>query len=448
MQHLLSRHESPELVDRFESHRTSCAACRLATSHRSACPQGIAIHEGLVLEAQQAHRAGSAWHERLELADLPTERSFADFVREAARARELAGVATIEGVDTSIWNGTFPWNEAVAQGLGFGIAKASEGNGYTDPQWGASVAALLAPGPLVGGSYHFGRPDLGNAGVDEAAWYLSRHPAACFSPAVPWIFSLDAESAGGSAAWCYAFLDSVSSRIGYSAWFYSFASWISSRGVQAFTRPLWIAWPNPGDPPNEGWPAITAHQHGTRATSVGQVDADRFLGDVTALLTLAGVSPAPSPDPALLLGGSSMTIAIAARPTGTGAPSPPGVDSFAIAPDGASVTWSGDTPPWTPGSIGTLPALPGLVLRAVLATWVDDDALVVDVLDTTGARHRNIIRPSAGWKAGNWEALPGTALVPAAIGDVGSGPPDDDAPLAARVAHLEGELAAIRDAIK
>jgi GH25 family lysozyme M1 (1,4-beta-N-acetylmuramidase) len=203
---------------------------------------------------------------------------------------------SIEGIDISMWQGVFPWNEAVSQGIGWCIAKASEGIGYTDPQWQNNQRALLAPGPIVGGSYHFLRPDLGNDPAGEADWYLSRHDLKCFDPATPWIFALDAESNGGSAGGCYAFLDHVSARIGYSCWFYSYSNWIDTRGVQAFNRPLWIAWPNPGPAPSHGWPTITAVQYGIRSTfSVGGVDADRFEGDQAALLKLAGASGGAPP---------------------------------------------------------------------------------------------------------------------------------------------------------
>jgi len=262
----------------------------MATRPTNACPEARRIHDQIVVAARARHLGGQApWWQELDLRHVPTERHLDEWLSERALA-----VAQLEGIDVSLWQGLFPWNEAAVQGILLGIAKASEGEGYTDPQWGRNVSALLAPGPIVGGSYHFLRPDLGNNPVTEALWYLSRHPAACFATSQPWVFSLDAESNGGSASGCYAFLDAVSSRIGYSCWFYSYSSWITSRGVQATSRPLWEAWPNPAPMPNLGWPAVTMQQYGLRGFSVGQVDANRFFGPMATLLKLAGAGASGS----------------------------------------------------------------------------------------------------------------------------------------------------------
>jgi hypothetical protein len=313
MPHLVTRYETRELLVAFDRHRSACPTCGPAPSHREACEEGRRRHESMVIAARRARLRGARpWWQELDLREVRSERHLADFLGERRSHLERRGGAgaqvTIEAIDVSAWQGPFPWAEAVAVGVGLGIAKASEGVGFTDPQWGANLSALLTPGPIVPGSYHFLRPDLGDDPVAEAGWYLGRHPAACFDPAVPWVFSLDAESAGGSAAGCYAFLDAVSSRTGYSSWFYSFANWITGRGVAAYDRPLWLAWPNPGEPPLLGWPALTMVQYGSRALSVGQVDADRFMGDRSALLRLAGVAEVPA---AVSSGGSMLNIKLA-----------------------------------------------------------------------------------------------------------------------------------------
>lgn len=295
----LVRYENKELLEIFNTHRQSCPKCMQASSLRDACDECKQIHEEIVKDAQ-AKKVRSeipalgkiishAWYEILDLNEISSARLGAEFIKEAEQAMFSSAVITLQGIDVSVWQGQFPWNEAVNAGISLGIAKSSEGNGYTDPQWGWNMSQLLAPGPIVGGSYHFARPDLGNTAPAEANWYIGRHSSACFDPQVPWIFSLDAESNGGSAEWCYSFLDTVSNRIGYSSWFYSYANWIQSRGVQAYNRPLWLAWPNVSAPPTLGWPVITMQQYGTRAFSVGQVDANEFFGDQATLYKLGGV---------------------------------------------------------------------------------------------------------------------------------------------------------------
>jgi GH25 family lysozyme M1 (1,4-beta-N-acetylmuramidase) len=212
-------------------------------------------------------------------------------------------MTTLKGIDVSTWQGTIDWGAVASSDNAFAIAKATEGNGYTDPQWGNNQAALLAPGPLVGGSYHFCRPDLGNTPEAEAQWYLGRHDVRVFEPTTPWIFALDFEVAGGNDAWVRGFLGYVRGHVGYECWFYSSPSKIQERGVTPNSSPLWIAYyvpdPNQATPPNMGWPAVTNWQWGGAPVPgiAGSVDANIFYGDQQTLLLLAGAgghAPEPS----------------------------------------------------------------------------------------------------------------------------------------------------------
>lgn len=439
MIHRLRRHEDPALLRRFEGHRRGCAVCRVATRARHACAEGVRLHEEVVLDAQRQQRV---WWEEVNLADLPSARAAVDRIRELR-----AATGPIEGVDASVWQGQFPWGAAADAGVGWGIAKASEGNGYQDPQWGWSVSQLLAPGPIVGGSYHFARPDLGNTAGAEAAWYLSRHPAACFSPAMPWLWSLDAESAGGSAAWCYAFMDAVSSRTGYACWFYSFATWISSRLVQAFNRPLWLAWPNPGDPPTEGWPLVTAQQYGSRSIGGVGVDADRFFGTGGALLVLAGVGdpvpPTPAPIPTR---GARM---IASHPTIGGRLDMIWLDPSDAAPGVAGIAcrvmhgWSSDSgTTWAQEKWSSGWLRPG----AESITWTQDGKLILSGVAGDGQVWMSVgsISGPAAWRP----VVAGPAATPASQGPAGpAGPPGpsyDDGAIRGRLAVVESDLAHIK----
>lgn len=215
---------------------------------------------------------------------------------------------TLELIDFSVFQGSPNWDAVAGSGLAGGLGKASEGVGFEDRQWQRNQAALLSPGPLVGGSYHFLRPDLGNDPVAEADWYLARHDARCFEAATPWIFALDAESAGGSDPGCKAFMARVQARTGYPCWFYSYSSWIRERGITPSASPLWLAWPdgNGPNPPSFGWPVITMQQYGVRSVPgiEGNVDANRFFGDLDQLRALAGAGshsgggPPVNPPPA------------------------------------------------------------------------------------------------------------------------------------------------------
>lgn len=196
---------------------------------------------------------------------------------------------TLQLIDVSVWQGRIDWNAVVNSDISGAIAKASEGVGFTDPQWPNNRPALIAPGSFVGGAYHFARPDLGNSPEAEADWFYSRTGLVS-----NFIYALDAESAGGSADWVNRFLNHLSVPIGRNCWFYSYASWITSRGINATNRPLWLAWPNASNPPRFGWNSITMRQYGTRSVPgiSGQVDANEFYGDLAALQALAGADGA------------------------------------------------------------------------------------------------------------------------------------------------------------
>lgn len=49
---------------------------------------------------------------------------------------------TVQGIDISQWQGAFPWNQWRGK-LQFAMAKATEGDGWTDPQFAANWAGML-----------------------------------------------------------------------------------------------------------------------------------------------------------------------------------------------------------------------------------------------------------------------------------------------------------------
>jgi GH25 family lysozyme M1 (1,4-beta-N-acetylmuramidase) len=351
-----------------------------------------------------------------------------------ASLRAIAAAGGEWAPDLSEFNGAVDMGAVKQSGAAGVILRAGFGTVREDYRWRTNRANAEAVGlPWI--AYWVCYPSYNSAGSEAAAFnaVVGKLPvgagmaADCENDpgARPW--------PGGSVArdWLAAFLTATGPSDYPTLWYCS-TSFVGAHefGPLAGTWPWWEAAYGVAAP-NELGMAPRLWQETDRATVPGvpgPCDVSVVLRGTFASL-LYGSAPAPAPDPLVLLGGSSaMTIAIAARPIGPGAPSPPGVDTFAIAPDGASVTWSGDTPPWTPGTQAVLPPASDAPLRAVLATWVDDDALVVDVLDAAGARHRNVIRPSAGWKAGNWATVPGAALVTAVAADLVPGPKGDPGP--------------------
>lgn len=198
------------------------------------------------------------------------------------------------GIDVSKWQAQPDWQAVKDSGVAYAIAKATEGWGYIDPEFRRNWSEIRRVGIPVRGAYHFARPDLGSSPQTEADWFLE-----VVQPEPGDLLALDAESVGGSASWCLAFLDRIWDRLsGYRALFYSYVVWINSRGLAAEPRlagyPLWLAWPDSNGPlyTPAPWSAVSIQQYGyVRVPGIsGDVDANRFFGDSTDLrrLTIGG----------------------------------------------------------------------------------------------------------------------------------------------------------------
>src|SRR5258706_10057532 len=75
---------------------------------------------------------------------------------------------TVKGVDVSHWDGTLDWAKIAGAGQSFGIAKATEGTGFTDPMFQTNWAGIKNAG-MVRGAYHFFRP--ASSGTTQARFF-------------------------------------------------------------------------------------------------------------------------------------------------------------------------------------------------------------------------------------------------------------------------------------
>jgi GH25 family lysozyme M1 (1,4-beta-N-acetylmuramidase) len=239
-------------------------------------------------------------------------------------ATSLYGVATVyaasglfrsaawlEGVDVSHYQGTIDFAKVAAAGKSFVIAKATEGIGYTDPNWTKNLAAATAAGLRVTG-YHFARPD-GNPTkpVQEADWFVSQLQLAP-GMVVP---ALDLERSGGMSptalqAWVGAWLGEVYAKTGVRPMIYTSPSFwhtalnnTSMFADQGYTV-LWIAHWFVGKPSvpannwgNHSWTFWQYDDCGKVPGISGCVDLDRFNGlDMTRVIVGAdfnlGTTPA------------------------------------------------------------------------------------------------------------------------------------------------------------
>ena len=63
------------------------------------------------------------------------------------------------GPDVSHYQGAINWPAVKSAGVGFAIAKATEGASYVDPQFKANWDGMKSAGVRVRGAYHFGHPN-------------------------------------------------------------------------------------------------------------------------------------------------------------------------------------------------------------------------------------------------------------------------------------------------
>lgn len=196
------------------------------------------------------------------------------------------------GVDVSSWQGTIDWAKVKASGRRFVIAKATEGNSWTDPTYARNKSAAMSLGLEFTG-YHFARPGTkaGDA-VMEANHFVAvlglKH-----GMLVP---ALDLEVSGGLGvsalqSWVKAFLGRVYTLTGARAMIYSNAyfwrdnmgnsTWFAANGY----RVMWIAnWgvSSPSMPATnwagKGWSFWQYSDCGRVSGISGCADMDKFRG--------------------------------------------------------------------------------------------------------------------------------------------------------------------------
>lgn len=80
-----------------------------------------------------------------------TEKDNVQVEKEKPKKEELD---TVRGIDVSHFQGKVNWNEVKERGMHFGIAKATQGIGYTDPEFHNNWEKIKEIG-LYRGTYHF-----------------------------------------------------------------------------------------------------------------------------------------------------------------------------------------------------------------------------------------------------------------------------------------------------
>ena len=168
----------------------------------------------------------------------------------------------LKGIDISRYQAGININ---ALAIDFVIVKATEGVGYTDPNYIEYLTQAKSSNKKIG-IYHYARPDLGNTAEDEATWFVSKAKNYIKQA----ILVLDWEVDVSNTDWAYNFLKAVYEKTGVRPIIYmsaypannydwtrvvngNFGLWIASYGANTGA---------PGTPPeNKYWPFYILWQY-------------------------------------------------------------------------------------------------------------------------------------------------------------------------------------------
>lgn len=148
----------------------------------------------------------------------------------------------MDGIDVSMWQGDINL-ATVTKGLDFVIVKATEGVGYTDPEYKRNVKKVRAAKKLLG-LYHYARAD-GNKGAagarKEAAWFVQTAGDAVGEAIL--ILDWEKESLPAGPPWATVWLEEVERLTGVKPFFYCYPDALASKDFSAILRdyPLWLA---------------------------------------------------------------------------------------------------------------------------------------------------------------------------------------------------------------
>jgi len=231
-------------------------------------------------------------------------------------ARVCATGTTTMGVDVSYYQGTVDWAKAKAAGVKFAFLRLSDGTTFQDPKFAQNWANTKTNG-VIRGAYQFFRPSQNvNAQADMMINAIGTYTPGDLPPVI------DVEADGGLspatvAARVRQWVDRVKNALGVEPIVYTgYYFWRDEVGGPSgyAANPLWVAaystaCPNIPSP----WMKWTFWQHTDKGKVngiTGNVDMNKFNGDLAALIAFAGSAANPNPDPDPMPNGSCVSATL------------------------------------------------------------------------------------------------------------------------------------------
>ncbi len=220
-------------------------------------------------------------------------------------------MATVPGIDVSYWNAGIDWPKVRATGQRFVFIKATEGDFYSDPSFGANWSGAKAAG-LLRGAYHFFRANVD--GKKQASRFIDYVKSLNDNGELPPVLDLethDGQKKDKIIERAKVWLDLVEAAFGKKPIMYSgqyflqdhFSEAGGGPPVWAKDYPLWLAqYPNNYSDDSKpylprGWFNWTFWQYSEKGRVNGvnaSVDMNVFNGTLEELYQLAGAKAVAS----------------------------------------------------------------------------------------------------------------------------------------------------------
>ena len=202
----------------------------------------------------------------------------------------------LQGLDVSHYQGVVQWESVKGAGISFGIAKATGGTQFVDPQFANNWHGMREAG-VVRGAYHFFYAD--EDPITQAEHFLQAVPSLNANDLPP---ALDVEindnvPSATLVARALIWMRHVEQKLGKKPMIYSDISFYKENLAAGFKDyALWVADYDtriPQPEPGRSWEIWQYSQTGSVHGISGNVDLDLFNGDLDQLMTFVGGTSAP-----------------------------------------------------------------------------------------------------------------------------------------------------------